>query len=390
MNFLSFLKSSVLSLFDKIPVPFNRPASPDPAGPGIFELEASAEIELRDFVRDGCYVQHKPPELSDLGDACIWQGVYAAMCVHRWRVKKSDFSKALLIEASEALAKYVRNGVLHRGAMPTALQGVLFNKDKTKVYLDDSDGYTYRDDASLDSLLGFCYGAATIMKLGCPEAASTIFNACKSLTVRFTADNYKLVNRDGSPTKYGNCTPGFFQAPVRTMAACLPSLIAGAAEWRDIARKYAPEFSTTDTQIPGKMSWINAHLAILASLTYVMVTGEKDNGHAQACRGVEKLLDKYSDAGNAFLIFGAQSSGQKISRDERRAAELVLSEFPFKAKTAWPVMPKNEQPTPVWLRPRMDIVWQRNPYEQGGGDHPDIALNKMDFLLAHYMNQGNS
>lgn len=382
MTILSKLKSLILRALDRKPVDFMRPPLRDPATPSIEDIAASAEAELAGFVSNGHYVAQKP---NDLGDACIWQGVYAAMCVHRWRVKQDETSRLEMVRAALALAKYVRRGVLHRGAMPASLENNLFHRDPTKTYHVDEDDFVRRDDASLDSLLGFCFGAATIQKYGDREAISIIGGATASLCGQFIEDDCRLVKRDGSPTRFGNCRPGLFQAPVRVMAACLPSLVCGCPVWRRIAEEYAPEFSTPDTQIPGKMSWVNANLATLAALTYVTATADRDPGRSEARHGLNRLLDKYSDAGNAFLIFGCLAARVPISGDERRIGELVLAEFPLDAKRRnSPFIAVHDQPAPVFLRPPQDIVWQRSPYEMGGGEEA-IIYNRLDFLVSYYM-----
>ena len=361
---------------------FDRPSAPEEPSIPIEDLATSAEIELEDFVRDGVFIAQKP---NDMGDACIWQGVYTAMCVQRWRHKKTAAAQKLMLAASRALAMYVRWGVVNRGAMPKSLEGEFFHRDPSKKYLNDSNGYVYRDDASLDSLLGFCYGAATILRYGDMQSKKAIERSCSELSIVFSKKGYRLINNDETQTKYGNCSPGVFQAPVRIMAACLPSLLAGKDDWRHIAGSYAPEFKTPDTQIPRKMSWVNANLAILATLSYAMLTKGEEPGHREAHVGLSDLLGKYANAGNAFLIFGARAVDCAITANERDIGLKVLSEFSLSGKPMSNKEPVNSQPTPVHLRPRFDVVWQRSPYEQGGGEHPEVRLNRMDFLIAYYL-----
>ena len=389
MRLLSNMKAMVLRAVESLSAPrpyFDRPTDPEKLDVSLEDIAKSAERELEDFVRDGAFFAQKP---NDLGDACIWQGVYTAMCVQRWRYEKSPAAKKLMREAAKALAMYPRWGVLNRGAVPKALEGQFFHRDPTKRYLNDSNGYVYRDDASLDSLLGFCYGAATIVRYGDQGTKDVVAKAFFELSVNFSRNGYRLINNDETFTKYGNCALGLFQAPVRVMAACLPSLLAGQDDWRKIAARHAPEFKTPDTQIPKKMSWVNAHLAILATLSYLMLTKAEDPGHREAQLGLNALLGKYVHAGNAFLIFGAVAADCLITANERELGVKVLSEFSLAGKPWSEPGPINPEPTPVHRRPRLDVVWQRSPYEQGGGEHPDVRLNRMDFLMAYYLHRNS-
>lgn len=384
---MSVLKAIALSLLDRAPEAFTRAPLLAVGAPSPEALLASAEDELQAYVAGGCYAHARP---VDLGDACIWQGVYTAMCVHRWRVTRTEDARLLMVEAAAALSKYVRRGVLHRGAVPAALVGALYTKDHTKVYVEE-DGYVYEDDASLDSLLGFSYGAASVLTHGDDGSRHALTASLRDLSARFVQDGHRLVRRDGSPTKYGDCRPGFFQAPVRILAACLPPLLSDHGTlWRPIAQRYGPEFAAPDTQVPGKPSWVNAHLAMLAALAYVTMTKDGDPGRSDARRGLRTLLDKYAATGNAFLVFGCRAARVPISGEEEDLAEKALSEFPLR-KSHVQQAPANTQPTPIHLRPRADVVWQRNPYEQGErwdeAEDP-TRYNRMDFLLAYYLSKG--
>lgn len=409
MNLLSVLKSYVLSSADAFnatvggPQPFTRSAIPDPSGNFVDAMTrrdyiaAEAEKELDGFVREGVYFAQKP---NDLGDAAIWQGVYTAMAVMRWNARPSAASQQAMFEAAQALARYFYPtgpgvSVLCRGAVPVALEGSHFHIDAANGAHYFTDGYlgetyAYRDDASLDSLLGVCFGAAIVNRFGDAEARRVLHGPLVRFASGFKDAGYRLTNRDGSPTRYGNCAPGFAQAPVRVLAAALPSLVAGIEGWRDIAKAHGPEFTTTDTQIPGRISYVNAHLAILANLAFVCAAPIGAPGLEQARAGLRRLVDKYADAGNAFLITAASRLGVSPTQAQKDKADKIMLEFPLGPKPAAGLNSSEApalQPVPVWQRPPSDIAWQRNPYLYRGSE--SHAYNRMDYLLAHWFSRSS-
>jgi hypothetical protein len=344
MSLLSFAKSLLLSGADAFnatiggPQPFTRAPEPDPSAAFRDDMTrrtaiaVGAERELEAFVRDGSFFCMRP---NDLGDAAIWQGVYLAMTAVRWGVEPSIDRAKSMRAAATATARYLDGGILYRGAVPRSLEGECFHRDPTKGYFDVG-GWVYRDDASLDSLLGVMLGAAFVMRFGDEVSRSILCEPLKIFAARFKADGYRLVRRDGTPTTYGDCRPGVFQAPVRVLAAALPSLVAGTPDWRAIATAYAPEFSTTDTQVPGRISYVNAHLAMLANVAFVAAvptrTSFKAPGHAEAEDGLRRLVAKYADAGNSFVVMAARALGVSVPQSARDKAAKVLVEFPVGPK----------------------------------------------------------
>lgn len=404
---LSLLKSAVLTGADAFnsavggPSPFTRRAIKDPSGHFTDDMArrnyiaSEAEKELEGFVRKGVFFAELP---NSLGDACIWQGVYTAMAVMRWNVKPSVGSQQAMVEAAIALSRYFYPtgpgaSILVRGAVPASLEHTHFHVDPNNSQYYFTDGYTgelhvYRQDASLDSLLGAMFGAAIVQRFGDSAARAVLTESLVRFAVGFKKAGYRLTNRDATPTRYGNCAPGFAQAPVRVLAAALPSLLAdgtAGADWRAIAKAHAPEFATTDTQIPGKISYVNAHLAILANLTYVCAAPSDAPGLEQARDGLRKLLAKYSDAGNAFLVHAAARLGVGPTQAQKDKADKVLIEFPLGSKPRAGLNSSTApalQPVPVWQRPPCDIIWQRSPYPYTGSETLDYT--RLDYLTAHY------
>ncbi len=408
MNALSWIKASILRGADGFndlvggPERFSRDALLDPSCPlrGAARREAiaqAAELEMASFISDGCFVAQKP---NDLGDAAIWQGVYTAMTALRWSVKKDAASLAAMQAAAIALSCYFYEtgpgiSIIVRGAMPIWLERKLFSIDPANAsrYFTDGccgDPFAYREDASLDSMLGAMFGAAIVNRFGDAASRAFLSREMKRFSCGFTKAGFKITNRDGSVTTYGDCSPGFLQAPVRTLAAALPSLVSGGQEWRAIAMSHAAEFATTDTQVPGRISWVNANLAILASLTFAFAAPKDAPGLPEIMRGLDALLDKYADAGNSFLIFGSILAGAPVTVGQRDKGSKILSEFPIGPKPQSGLNSSTAdslQPVPVWQRPPSDVIWQRSPYAYSGSDA--TAFNRLDYLIAHYLAMAN-
>lgn len=390
MSFLSLLKSLLLKGVDAAngrPAKFDRAFDPDPRtsfsddASRRITIEYFAELELRNFVVEGTFSCALP---NDLGDAAIWQGVYTAMCVFRWKFYGTEGARIAMVKASTALARYLHFGTLVRGAMPSALEGKLFVKDPTKATAYFTyDGYTFREDASLDSLVGVMFGIAAVKKYGDADANVPLVLPLNSFATRFAKDGYRLTNTNGSRTTYGDCSPGFFQAPVRVIAAALPSLLAELNDWYAIAEGHKSEFATPDTQVPGKMSWVNANLSILATCAFLMGSDGGDPAYRQARDGLSSLVGKYADAGNSFLIAMANLLGPTASVLQTANAAKILGEFPLGAKLK-SVASSGEasQPLPPWKRPPYDVAWQRSPYTMGGATDSDLC--RLDYLVAHY------
>ena len=392
---LSTLKSLILSGIDAFnnlvggPTKFTRLVVIDPTVEFPDDqrrrdfIAANAEVELKDFVNDGFYSMSKP---SGLGDDAIWQGIYTATTVLRWKLTPTEENHARMLSAVLALKQHFHKGILCRGAIPAEFEYQLLSRDPSKIYHDEN-GYIYLEDASLDSLLGVMFGAAVVNKYADEQCKAALSWTLKEFSFAFSNANYSLVNRDNTCTPYGDCSLGFFQAPIRLLAATLPSIVSGGIEWEEIARKYGAEFAVTDTQIPGKISYVNAHLAMLATLTFVMSALQGSPGLPQAIAGLKTLMDKYADTGNSFLIFGCAVLGVKPSQSQMDKARKVMSEFPIGLKprvglnNAGPML----QPVPVWQRPASDYVFQRSPYTCHNTD--TTIYSRLDYLLAHYLSK---
>jgi hypothetical protein len=409
---LAKLKASLLSLVDAINVaaepfePFTRGLE---IGPGetltpsrLDEMAGYSDQHLSGFLSEGgkFYVYSIP---NDMGDLCIWQGVYTAMrCLE---AKATGQGNGKAVTALYGLLNF-SDGILLRGYAPDRYDGTVYQIDQGKAgqYWHGQDGALRREDASLDSLAGWLFGMACAIKY--LDLGEDTKKQIGRYAERFLAAGCRLLNRDGSMTRHGDCRPGFFQAPVRNLAATAVARLAylanGNGKWLELAQKYRHEFERTETHVLWKHGFYNDNMAVLIGAAYCMMTFPSDPGHQEALRGLRILADKQRKHGNALLTALCRLLGAPLSARQEQIAEQVLLEFsprltspngkgpaiqrnsqdPAVKKVEWGGKMYAAQPLPIWKRPPQDFHWQRNPYQLDDGT--EHRHNFLDFLIAYW------
>jgi hypothetical protein len=395
-----FLKVAGLALLDRFNETFEPWKKFD--RPGELKPGASSNpSQIKDFYLENLkkYLDRdteifRNTELDALGDACTWQGVYTAFCVLA-RSKGYDYRGAW------HLARMVtKDGVLLRGAVPSGTPWFVMDTGN-KQFIHDDGLMIRRDDASLDSLAGFCFGAAMALHMDrCPVELTA---AIDRLATRMLQDGYRLKNMDGSNTKYGDCRPGLIQAPVRTLAAAVVARLGeqvGAVN-RSTAKKlcdrYGREFARTESHLLWNHPWANDNLALMLTASALLL--EKDFGDAR--KGMEILRDKAMLYGNSFAIYLAKFCGLGLSLDGLSVASKIMCEFTDSpapngksscttTNEGYPsVMFHGQrvatQPVPVWRRPNTDFIWQRSPYSLEGTDGNNYP--GLDYLVAYFLRE---
>lgn len=372
------------------------------------DLALKWDLDLVRFTSDNqaLFVQALP---CDLGDTCIWQGLYTAYRVLAWRQNPTAGTQVSMEAAIRGLTKYIvaPENILVRGVAPTRDVGTMYTQDPNwKQYYFTRGDYLYREDASLDSLLGFLFGAAVAIKYASSNASTqALKQTVVAFATKFKANGYKIVHRDGSPTVYGNCSPGFLQAPVRNLTATLVLKLADDKDWLNLEKQFGPEFKTTETHFFSNHGWYNDNLAVLATLAYLLTAKDSDPGFHPAYDGLSLLLEKSHKLGNSFLTFMAALVPITPTVTEQKQADTILLEFRLngtpngKAKSkvvnstrtdikivTWGKQKVTTQPLPVWQRPPCDVIWQRSPFTLDGG--PDSCeYSGLDFLVAYTARQ---
>jgi len=415
-------KSAALSFIDWINsksdpyVDFKRPIELPP-GTSIMgtkegrlsELDSHYERQMAvvGHVRHGGRLfLHETP--NDMGDLCIFQGIYTGTKVLEAAVYPTSEKIAARDRAVEGLRLYTQ---------PHLVRGVSVMGASREFYIDDPtwdkfyferNGYWIREDASVDSFSGWLFGMACAIKYGDPNDVKVRENIIAYGNL-LGDDGYVLRNRDRRVTRYGKIKPGIFQAPSINLAMAGFYRMTEAAgqpndRWKIIAKKYCKDFAKTETHWLGKRKWHNDHMAILFGLTYMMVSEDGDPGREEARAGLERLIKKNEKMGNAFLIHAARMVGISVPLRQIEIADQVLSEFSLSTTPPNGKMPVerinsgdietveygNEKiartPLPIWKRPAHEHFWQRNPFSVDdyiGHRSPHKTFNGFDFRVAY-------
>ena len=361
--------------------------------------------DLHSRFAKGGFLAYQIP--NDMGDMCIWNGVYAGMMCMRAHHLKDELANQEAKTAVEALCKFSEDRLV-RGVVPDGLfEDNVFLVDNTRAAEYFTKGRSLRrDDASLDSFAGWLFGMACAIKFGQFHMVADNVNA---FFERFKADGYKLRNRDGSATRYGDCTPGLLQGPIRNLAtttvARMSCIIDARAEWRSLAEKYKDDFANTETHFLHKHAYYNDNMAALIGAAYCLITPVGIIGREEAARGLSRLVRKHKKNGNSFFVYLAALCGAEVSKADLQNAEKILMEFslsdnPPNGKAVIERINSKDvktvkvggrieaaQPLPIWKRPASDFYWQRGPHDcdgyQGSGLAP-IYMNCLDFLAAYW------
>lgn len=405
------IKSGILSLVDKVNQvaepfePFTRaiimPPGEAVSPSRIDQLAKYYSEQMRDFiVEEGhLYIYSNP---NDLGDLCIWQGVYTGMLCMKAKASGTSESRIGAMLAMRGLLMHSEDRLL-RGVTTIDPSIFIYRPDgsKGRQYWVGTDYRLRREDASLDSLAGWIYGVACAIRH--LDVDDLTMNRISSYAKKFMSDGFRLLNRDGSVTTHGDIRPGFFQAPVRNLAAvCMARLCHFSPVtniWRNYASRYKQDFTRTETHVLWKHGYYNDNVAILLGAAYLMLTDSWDPGHDEAKEGLRILANKQKNAGNAFLIYLCKSLGIELEQRQYQIADQVLGEFSLAGYSKHPGVVRNSldshikkvewggkqyaaQPLPIWRRPPQDFHWQRNPYQLDDGT--DNCYNGLDFLAAYW------
>ena len=417
MGFLDFLKGRLFDIPDRInrrfePYDeFNRP-------PCIIDHRSLKTKdrqfwrEIQDDFRHGeageSYVYASP---FDGGDSAFFQGWYAAACAFRkdW----SALQQALT--GIEKLVTVGKDNRLSRGV--DVIGGRMAVGDRNRKYYRDGK-YIYHQDCSESSLIGILLAVWATHCTNAPrpllQRASTVLD---TLAQQIIKDDYRLMNEDGTPAKFGDMRPRLGTAPIRlgTLAAMLllAHVVTSRGGYRDRYEWIANTSMGSLTHLETHFLWF-AYPRYQTVLAYVVYTilAQLDHRRATTFRGaLGGLWRRTRREGNSLYAYMARMAGLEVGKKYLNQAEKTLREFNSDKRlgrlakepggvdlrgSRWDTgmnlqrrifgrkrKATARQPVPIHLRPSADFFWQRSPYDLYG--HSDHDYNSLDFCLAYSM-----
>lgn len=337
---------------------------------------------------------------NSLGDQCIWHGVYTA-----WAVLDGD--PTLIANAVEGMKLLsgdacARPGVLLRGV--AELGEVSVDPNNAKAF-GTTGPLMWRADASLDSLIGFCYGLTWLKTI--PMYEPIALALAQRVARTMSRNGWRLINPDESLTAQGDMSPKLLQAPVRLLALLwIMKLAEFEVEYRENFLLAEPILEYGETHLLWKHPWFADHLAFLA---YDGLRRLDDRTAYE--KGMKRMFQKTLNQEN-YLFFTL--AGSHINPDRswplyqwRTARALASFQYP-EAKMAvekinstradvtkkmWPPKPfkgrmVSVHPLGLNDRPASDYMWQRNPFTLDGWQGvsaPHVKYSGLDFLLVYAM-----
>jgi hypothetical protein len=423
-TFLRAIAAIFLKLVDSVNAtlePFKPPLWRGTVSPNQEKIASSyarAAADLNAFlhydtVQERVWAWNQDP--NDLGDNCVWQGILTAwQCVVNGPLKEKAIKglASLIIKPSFTGPTIVLRGMCKIGEYTPPAErkdffkvtegGGAINPSGAPAGREDLYGPAYlcKEDASLDSLIGILYGAAYASKEG--SAGAILLKAHLSdLLVSLKNNNFKMQNRDGSNTEFGDLDPKLTQFPLRLVALMLVYKLAGDQDsYLRLYNQSIPILGCTETHFLSNRGWSNDHLAFMAY--DALLTIETDSKiREQYLNGLKRLYTKIKDSGNPwFSAVCARWLGAELCCNAAEDIQVCLHDF-LVPKVAIERKNSTYQGTEkvlfgkelVALRPlRMfdrvptDYFWQRGAYQLDGFvgiSVPYVKFFCLDFLFLH-------
>lgn len=334
----------------------------------------------------------------DMGDHCLWQGIYLAYLANIGDVGQVT---KVIVEGLIPLSTYGGPGVL--------LRGVAHISDFTPPANDPSffikDDWVCRSDASMGSLLGFCYGLTYALEAPSTKGrvdADLIRKLAENVANSVIANDYRIVKHDGTPTDWGNLKPGLLQAPCRILGLLALLKLSGKEElYSKIYKESEPflEYGETHLSVPGVPNmtfhpWYQDHLAFMTYDMLLML--DKDPKRRRTyLKGLRRLWNKDKHWWNVYFAAVACKYLEVDDTDyafamvglfdyaypDVKVASQVNSSKPGVELVTYDGKVRSARPLRVCDRPPTNYLWQRNPYQLDGS--PVWGYSGLDFLFPY-------
>ncbi|MBI5239386.1 MAG: hypothetical protein HY926_02860 [Elusimicrobia bacterium] len=383
-----------------------------------------ADLDRLFTVEDGrLFLISTPP--VQLGDVCLWQGVYAAEAALRWSQAPTPRNLRRARRALEGLELLMTHGwPIARSVYPAGLAA-----ESPGPWYSRDGRWQWKEDASIDSASGWIFGAAMLRELVPPLRPKADAGLLR-FSRRLRGAGYLLRNSDGSPTRYCRMGGAVFNSPpgvLVTLAALKAAARANpagpwAADHQDLVAKGQDRWGAYGS---GPLLWnnktTNHNIAFLA-LAAALLTEDSPERKAVYARGLVRLEHVTQNMGNSFWLYLghwvlARSGMTAPARDgvvaefladrtaHFRAAQVAMLEWDYPAckvlretvnsqrsdlnTRPWPFSGLRvlSQPLPLWQRPPADFIWQRSAHSLddwlGYRREPPQRFSPLDFLVAY-------
>lgn len=412
LKFLRKLVAPAFKLIDSLNARWEPFKEPDPSYAVLppldtlqFKLATTSDVckaDLRRFIKSEVFFwdildNGGSSGGNDLGDNCLWQGVYLAYLANIGDIGQVN---KVIVEAMIPLSTYGGSGILLRGVAHKT-DFTIPPPPKADRYFMNGDWVCY-SDASMGSMLGFCYGLT--YALCSPKTRGTIDrDLVRMLAARVAesvvSNDYRIMKHDGTATDWGNLKPGIAQAPCRLLGLLSLLKLAGKDDlYSKIFKESEPflEYGETHFSTPTSTNhpWYQDHLAFL---TYDMLLMLDADPHRRAVylRGLERLWAKDKKMWNVYFAAIA-AKYLPIADIDYAFAMAGLFDYVYPATKTTPKVNSTRpgiatvmydgklqaaRPLRINDRPPTNYLWQRNPYQLDGS--PVWGYSGLDFLFPY-------
>lgn len=377
----------------------------------------------RFVVRDGELILISTPPV-EVGDMCLWQGVYAAIVAIDARQRGDAASRRRAERAFEGLRLLASRGrPLARSILPLS---VVTERAARWGFRDDR--WQWREDASVDSAAGWVFGCLVVIET-VPSRRAEALRALRSFADQLIAGGLRLRNSDGRQTRFSSMGGALVNSPVgllcslaafRTLERHGAGRRYGEAHDELAAQGQVPWAAYGSASVPWRNTTTNHNIAHLALVSAMLAEDDPQRWRVYA-RGLLRLQRLALKMGNSFWLYLAEwafarrpelartlegdpayeayraARGRRLHAARRSMAEWSYPAQKVKRRTRnsqrlglsllrSPIGTLSRRPLPVHERPPADFVWQRSPYSLDGWQDVEGTAQEympLDFLAAY-------